>query len=162
MAIDPTAGLIYWANLGNDAISFVKLDGSGVGGQVNISGAASSDPRFLTLLRAPSGAGAPRIHRRGSRAGPVLSCSQGSWAPDLPGSFLYRAPQTFAYQWSRDGAEIAGATHSTYTAFAGGSYTCRVTASNAAGSGPPQTSAPRAVHCRPGPRPCRPGPRRAR
>ena len=45
----------------------------------------------------------------GTAIGSVLSCSQPSWAPDLPGAFLYRAPQALAYRWSRDGADIAGA-----------------------------------------------------
>ncbi|MEA2612089.1 MAG: hypothetical protein QOI52_48, partial [Chloroflexota bacterium] len=143
MAIDPSAGLMYMANLGNDAIPFVNLDGSGVGGQLNISGATSSDPRFLTLLRAPRGTGAPAIGGE-SAIGSVLSCSQGSWAPDLPEAFLYRAPKTFAYQWSRDGTDIVGATTSLYTVFATGEYRCRVTASNEAGP-TSQTSAPRAV-----------------
>jgi hypothetical protein len=65
-------------------------------------------------------------------------------------SFLYRAPQRTAYQWTRNGADIYGATDIYYTAFAPGDYRCRVTASNAAGStaqtstrhtlpGPPET-----------------------
>jgi hypothetical protein len=64
----------------------------------------------------------------------VLSCSLGSWGPDLLGSFLYRAPQSFAYQWSRGGSDIAGAAASSFTADAPGDYRCRVTASNQAGS----------------------------
>ena len=102
MAIDPTAGRIYWGNLGDNAIpiSYANLDGSGGGGQLNVSGAAPSQARFVALLRAPSGAGAPQI-AGGSRVGSVLTCSQGAWAPDLLGSFLYRAPLSVAYQWSR-------------------------------------------------------------
>jgi hypothetical protein len=64
----------------------------------------------------------------------VLSCSTGSWAPDLLGSFLYRVPQSFAYQWTLNGSDIAGATSSSYSAFVPGKYGCRVTASNHAGS----------------------------
>jgi DNA-binding beta-propeller fold protein YncE len=143
VAIDPTEGRIYWANLGNNPpISFANLDGSG-GAPLNTSGATSSAPRFVVLVRAPLGTGAPAISG-GWAVGSMLSCSQGSWAPDLLGAFLYRAPQAFAYQWSRDGADIPGATDSIYTAFADGSYTCRVTASNQAGS-TPQTSAPHTV-----------------
>ena len=40
-------------------------------------------------------------------SGSKLSCSSGSWAPDLPGAFLYRAPQRFAYAWSKNGVPIA-------------------------------------------------------
>ena len=64
----------------------------------------------------------------------MLTCSQGAWAPDLLGAFLYRAPQSFAYQWSRNGAEIGGATDPSYTAYVPGDYRCRVTATNEAGS----------------------------
>lgn len=70
----------------------------------------------------------------------ALSCSQGSWAPDLLGSFLYRAPAGFAFQWSRDGVGLPGASASTLTADEPGSYRCTVTASNFAGS-TSQTSA---------------------
>ncbi len=134
MAIDPTTGRIYWGNLGGDTISYANLDGSGAGGLLNISGATPSDPRFVALFRAPSGAGAPQV-AGGSSPGSVLSCSQGSWAPDLLGAFLYRAPLRFAYQWQRNGADLGGmSTSATYTASAPGSYTCRVTATNQAGS----------------------------
>jgi hypothetical protein len=70
-----------------------------------------------------------------------LSCWRGTWAPDLPGSCVYRAPQSIAYQWRRDGTDISGATSADYTASAAGSYSCRVTATNRAGSAS-QTSAP--------------------
>jgi PKD repeat protein len=62
------------------------------------------------------------------------------WAADLPGSSLYRAPESFAYQWRLGTADIGGATAADYTPTAPGSYTCRVTASNQAGSAS-QTSA---------------------
>jgi len=143
MAIDPLEGRLYWGNLGNDTISFANLDLSGGGGQLDISGTTPDQPRFVALLRAPSGAGAPQI-AGGSIAGSVLTCSQGEWAPDLLGSFFYRAPQRIAYQWSRDGAEIDGATDASYTAAVSGHYRCRVTATNEAGS-TSQTSDPHAV-----------------
>lgn len=79
----------------------------------------------------------------GGHSGPLgqrLSCSRGSWAPDLLGSFLYRAPQSFAYQWRLNGADIGGANAPQYTATTPGSYACRVTATNRAGSAS-QTSA---------------------
>jgi hypothetical protein len=60
-------------------------------------------------------------------AGDELSCSQGTWS----------ASPSFAYQWLRDGAEIAGSTSNTYTVEAGDdgkALQCRVTATNAAGS----------------------------
>ena len=53
---------------------------------------------------------------------------------------LYRAPRTFAYQWSRDGTDIAGATSSRCPAGLARQLSCKVTASNFAGSGGPQIS----------------------
>ena len=62
------------------------------------------------------------------------------WAADQPGSFLYRAPQSFVYQWRLNGTDIGGATAAAYTPNSPGTYTCRVTATNRAGSAA-QTSA---------------------
>jgi hypothetical protein len=137
IAIDPVAGKIYWANGGAnsggvDNLSYANLDGSG-GGTVATSGATVSTPQFPVLLRSPSAAGPPQI-TGGSITGSPLSCSQGSWAPDLLGSFLYRSPSSYAYRWTLDGADIPGATSNSYTATAPGSYGCRVTAINQAGS----------------------------
>jgi DNA-binding beta-propeller fold protein YncE len=151
LAIDPVVGRVYWANLatGNNTISYAKLDGSGGGGQLNLSGGSPNQPRFMALLRAPDGAGALQV-TGGSSLGSVLSCSGASWAPDLLGAHLYRAPRgALVYHWSRDGVDIAGASGTTYTAFAGGDYRCRVTAANAAGSSS-QTSAPHTVSSPPG------------
>ncbi len=64
----------------------------------------------------------------------TLSCSQGSWAGDLLESFLYRAPQRISFQWLRNERPIPGATTSSLVATEVGDYTCRATASNAAGS----------------------------
>jgi hypothetical protein len=94
-------------------------------------------------LKTPVGTGAPAIGG-GSTVGTTLSCSQGSWAADLVGALLYRAPNTFAFQWSVDGREIAGATSAAITAAAAGQYTCRVTGTNRAGSSA-QASAPHRV-----------------
>jgi hypothetical protein len=70
---------------------------------------------------APALSGTPNV-------GQVLTCSQGSWdAEPTP---------TFAYQWLR-GATTIGTNSSTYTlvaADAGQVITCRVTATNSAGS----------------------------
>jgi DNA-binding beta-propeller fold protein YncE len=142
IAIDPAAGRIYWANYGGTSISYANVDGSG-GADLSTTGATTNGPLMPVLLETPDGSGAPAISG-GSAPGSSLSCSQGSWAGDLLESFLYRAPQSFSYQWSLNGTPIAGATSASYTATAQGQYTCTVTATNQAGSAH-QTSAPHAV-----------------
>jgi DNA-binding beta-propeller fold protein YncE len=141
LAVDPTTGRLWWGNLGSNGnpISYVNADGSGGGGLLDTTGATISQARFPALLRAPSGAGAPQITGGASTAS-VLSCSQGAWAPDVLPSFYYRAPQSFAYQWTRDGSAVAGGTAATFKPAKAGSYACQVTATNQAGS-TSQTSA---------------------
>jgi DNA-binding beta-propeller fold protein YncE len=129
VALDPATGRIYWANAFANKISFANLASSDSG---DLSSVASGNG-FPALLRAPSGSGAPTVSG-GSTPGSVLSCSQGTWAPDVASSGFYRAPQGFSYQWLVNGAPIGGAVANSYTAASPGSYSCAVTASNAAGS----------------------------
>lgn len=142
VAVDPAAGRIYWANAAGNKISSAGLGGGG-GFDLPTLTATVDNPGFPSLLRAPAAAGAPTVSGAGA-PGSTLSCSQGAWAPDLLGSFLYRAPATFAYHWLRDGSPISGATQSTFSVDTAGSYACRVTATNHAGSSS-QTSASTAV-----------------
>ena len=135
VAIDPTANKIYWVSWQSGlGVRSGNLDGTGTASTL-FSGESSS--LFVALLRAPMGTAPPAIS---SGVGEELSCSQGSWAPDLLGAFLFRAPRSFVYQWLLGGSEIVGATASTFTPTEPGDYTCRVTASNHAGSAS-QTSA---------------------
>ena len=136
VAIDPAANKIYWANFGSGAIRVGNLNGSGSAADL-FTGQGFAN--FPVLLRAPVGTGAPTISGQ-HKAGEELSCSQGNWAPDLLGAFLFRAPRSFQYQWLKDGTEIGGETDPTFTPTEPGSYACRVTASNRAGSSS-QTSA---------------------
>jgi DNA-binding beta-propeller fold protein YncE len=131
VALDPAAGRIYWANTGG-GIAFAALDGTG-GANLSTAGAQTSFPVFPALLKSPGGTGAPVISG-GANLGSSLSCSTGSWAADAVSEFLYRAPQSFAYQWSVNGADINGATQSSIVATAPGDYRCRVTAENHAGT----------------------------
>jgi DNA-binding beta-propeller fold protein YncE len=139
VALDPAAGKLYWANCNSNTISVANLDGSGGGAQVGTAGTTPACPGFPVIQKAPSGSGAPVI-AGGSASGATLTCSTGSWAPDVIGAFLYQAPQSFAYGWTRDGAAIAGATSSSIFAGSPGRYACTVTAANHAGSSS-QTSA---------------------
>ncbi len=147
VAIDPAAGKIYWANSGigtTDAtsIAWAKLDGSG-GGDLKTTGASVNSATFPVLVESPLGTGAPAI-TGSSAVGSVLTCGAASWAADLPGAFLYRAPQSTAFQWTLAGKDIIGATASTLTAFRPGSYACRAMATNVAGT-TSQTSAAHTV-----------------
>ena len=137
LAFDPTISTLYWGNESNgkevraNALGFVNL--SGAGGGISPVSAPVANPQDPVIIKIPAGAGAPTVSREAkNRAN--LSCSQGSWGADFPGGFVYRAPRTFAYQWSLNGKAVAGATAATFTAKSGGSYTCAVTATNQAGS----------------------------
>jgi hypothetical protein len=131
VAIDPAARRIYWANQVGNSISYANLDGGG-GGNLPAPGATLSGSRSPVLLQAPKGTGAPAV-TGGSRPGSSLTCSPGSWAGDLLGSWLLRAPQALAYSWTRNGEPIAGATGGTLSATRSGQYSCTVSASNPAG-----------------------------
>jgi DNA-binding beta-propeller fold protein YncE len=129
LAIDPGANKIYWATFGPGVIRVGNLDGTGAS---TLFGGENSS-LFAALLRAPAGTGLPTISG-GGNVGETLTCSQGSWAPDLLGAFLFRAPRSFAYQWRSDGSDIVGANSSQFTPAGPGAYSCRVTATNHAGS----------------------------
>jgi DNA-binding beta-propeller fold protein YncE len=132
------AGRVYWANFEDGKICGAPLDGSG---PVDILyGGANRGvdwPSFVAVLQAPVAASPPAI----SLVGQSLRCSRGTWSRDVVGARLYHSPESFRFQWALNGADIAGATLSAYTPSAAGSYTCRVTATNPAGS-TPQTSTP--------------------
>src|SRR5581483_86895 len=106
-----------------------------------------TDPWMLALLHVPLGTGAPQVSGVGA-IGQALRCTPGSWASDLLGAFLYRAPQSLAYQWTLNGSPIAGATGSSVLVSSPGDYRCAQIASNAAGS-TTQTSAPVTVSAPP-------------
>jgi DNA-binding beta-propeller fold protein YncE len=147
-ALDPAAGRIYWANISANTISYANLDGTG-GADLATSGATTDFPVFPALLESPVGTGVPAVGG-GASVGSTLSCSQGSWAPDLLSEFLYRAPASFAFQWGRAGADISGANQSSITASTPGEYRCTVTATNFAGS-TAQRSSPFTVSAPPAP-----------
>jgi hypothetical protein len=136
IAIDPTAGKVYWADQSSGTIRVGNLDGSGAPLTL-YSGEGA--PQYLALLVTPAAVSAP-VTAGGPRLGSLLTCSQGQWAADVPGAFLYLAPRFFAYQWNVDGHPIAGANTNGYTAAVAGAYTCAVSAANAAGASA-QTSA---------------------
>jgi hypothetical protein len=133
VALDPPHNRIYWTSSGANTVSSASLDGSGGGSDLNTTGATLNGPTFPALLRAPAAAGPPVVSGAGG-LGAALSCSAGQWEADLPGAFLSRAPQTLSYTWQLGANDIPGAGAASFTPTQPGSYTCRVTAVNAAGS----------------------------
>jgi hypothetical protein len=136
LALDPTIGRLYLGNYSNsetrtNAIGFVNLAGGG--GGITPAAAPVDGPQDPLILKSPSGTGAPTVTVSSSNPA-ALSCSEGSWAADYPGSFVYQAPRSLGYQWLLNGASIAGATSNTLTATAAGAYTCSVTATNQTGT----------------------------
>ena len=130
LALDPGTGTLYWSDYQHGTIRMGNADGTGTP-QTLFTG--ETDPWFVALLRSPAGTSAPQVSGGGTPGSP-LSCSQGSWAGDVLSMFFYRAPRTFAYQWSVNGAVITGATGISYTPTVPGTYSCQVTATNQAGS----------------------------
>src|SRR5205823_1940380 len=129
VAIDTLAGRIYWASFGGGGkISFANRNGSG-GRDLIIAPATTDGPSYPVLLEAPRPAAAPAITGKGS----TLTCSTGSWAPDLVESFLYRAPRSFAYRWSRDGIPLTGVSGNVLKTSSAGEYQCEAAAVNQVG-----------------------------
>jgi DNA-binding beta-propeller fold protein YncE len=136
LALDPALGKLYWANYGTEekrtgAFGIALLAGGS--GVISPQTAPVNGPQDPVILKSPSGTGAPTVSRD-SEERSTLSCSIGAWAPDHPGSFVYQAPRTFAYQWKRDGVALAGEVASTFAAQSPGTYGCVVTATNQTGS----------------------------
>ncbi len=134
-AIDPTASppKIYWAGWQSGAgIQSGNLDP--IGGPTPLfSGEGNS--LFTAVLKAPAPADPAEPPEISEGFGGQLTCSQGSWAPDLLGAFLYRAPAEFDFQWQKVGdGDIPGEMASTFMPTDPGDYTCTVTATNQAGS----------------------------
>jgi hypothetical protein len=102
----------------------------------NTGGTTSATSNALSPVNAsPVVSVAPSISGT-TTAGQVLSVSNGTWLG-------YPASYSYAYQWKEDGANISGATSSTYTlqtAQAAKTITCTVTATNSTGSTPATTS----------------------
>ena len=139
-AVDPTANKIYWASwTSNFGIRSGNLNGTGLSTLFGGEGASL----FTAVLKKPVNTGRPNISG-GAKVGKEMTCQNGTWAPDLLGAFLYRAPASFGnYQWQKDGSPIA--TGQTFTPSLAGDYTCTLTATNQAGSTPSQTSSVKKV-----------------
>jgi len=98
---------------------------------------AESSNSFKIPGRPPKNTALPTV-KGVYEVGKTLTCSEGSWEGSQP--------LTFKYQWLRNGAELGGATVSTYLVKAadeGQLISCRVSASNSAGG--PVTATSKAV-----------------
>ncbi|HSC20563.1 MAG TPA: hypothetical protein VLC07_02445 [Solirubrobacterales bacterium] len=138
LSLDPGNGKALWSNYGNGeeragVFGTANYLPGGGGGSIDVATAPVAGPQDPQLLKSPTGTSAPAVTRDASHPA-TLACSTGSWAPDYPGSFVYQAPQSYGYQWALNGVAITGATSSTFTASAPGSYTCTVTGTNVTGS----------------------------
>lgn len=136
LALDPSLNRLYWGNESNgkeraNAIGFVGTDGLG-GGGISVATAPVESPQDPVILKSPTGTGAPAI-TRSPKLPAELTCSTGGWGADYPGSFVYQAPRSLAYQWTRNGA-VLGSGPNVITATAPGSYACTVTATNQTGT----------------------------
>ncbi len=123
----------------------------------NAGGAAVGDSARSVIRSEPpvntaSLANVPQVTVEGGGSavvGSILKCANGTWTPASP------AP-AFTYQWLRSGAEIAGATASTYTtigADGGTAIQCKVTATAASGAAGAAVSANAVVAPVPNPTP---------
>jgi hypothetical protein len=187
LALDPEAKRIYWTNQATNGISFANLDGTGGGGNLSLHGAPADGPAFAALLASPrpTGAGGPLLIGPPPQYGSRLVCNPTvpPWADDAGGASFFQAPTSRLYSWQRDGSDIPGAT-GTYpgsfpidlTPTVTGSYTCRATVANQAGTAvltsfpvavvvappakPPRLSRLAMKHRRFAPRSARPNPKR--
>lgn len=103
------------------------------GGNVPNATIAAAIDDVIGVAHAPAPVYAPQVSGTAT-VGSTLSCTMGIWDG---------APTSYAYQWLRDGANIAGATAATYVLQAADSkhgVSCRVTATNATGTGPGSVS----------------------
>jgi hypothetical protein len=146
LAIDPAAGKIYWGDWMNGNIRVGSLNGAAAAPAQSLD-TGETNPWYVALLRVPLGTGAPQVSGGGG-VGQSLSCAPGTWAADFLSGFLYRAPQSLAYQWTLGGVPIAGATSNSLVVSSSGEYRCEEIATNSAGS-TTQTSAPITISAAP-------------
>jgi DNA-binding beta-propeller fold protein YncE len=134
LSFDPTSGRFIWANYGTEEVAanaFGTANLSAVGSSsIAVATTPVNGPQDPLVLKSPSGTGAPTLTKQVT----ALSCSQGGWSQDYPGSYVWSAPLSYSYQWSLNGQAISGANGTSLTATSPGSYNCTVTGTNRQGS----------------------------
>jgi hypothetical protein len=94
----------------------------------NSAGSADEESNAITVTEAPANTAAPSVSGAAEK-GSTLTCSTGTWT-GTPAPAL-------AIQWLRNGAPIAGQTGADYVTAAddvGANVSCRITATNSAGT----------------------------
>jgi len=122
--VAPAAG--WKSKFGNDLILLVN---AGKAGGLNNNQIISAIDDAAGVAHIPAVVDTPYAWSNGVIVGSVCNVTNGNWTG---------APTSYAYQWTRDGTNIAGATAATYTLAAadvpGHGIACVVTATNATGS----------------------------
>jgi hypothetical protein len=133
LAFDSVADKFFWANQNADEEPGNAIGTSTLFGHLRMIEAFPvapiHSPVFASVLKEPEALVEPQI----SAFGATLGCSLGEWQGDHPGASVFAAPTSYGYQWRKSSTPIPGATASSYAATEDGSYTCVVTAKNAAG-----------------------------
>jgi hypothetical protein len=134
LAFDVAQNKFYWGN------SEIEEEPKTAIGTATVFGSAGTlevfpeapihTPVFAAILKEPVAIAEPQL---AVVTGTTLSCSLGEWEGDHPGASVYAAPTAYLYQWRRSSTPIPEAVESTYTVTENGSYSCQVTAENAAG-----------------------------
>jgi DNA-binding beta-propeller fold protein YncE len=133
LAIDTAAGRIYWTNENNGTFASAALDGSAPSFFDTTGATKTYETRAPSLFKTPEATAGTTIGG-GATLGSTLTCKPGTWAADQPETFLYRAPQSTATSWTLNGSTVNGAAGQTLSATQPGTYACRSTATNGAGS----------------------------
>ncbi len=134
LAFDLADNKFYWANSNANEEPTIAIGTATVFGNAAtmkvFPEAPIHTPVFPAVLKAPISNADPQL---AAVTATTLSCSLGEWEGDHPGASVYAAPTTYGYQWRKSSTSIPGATGSTYAVTENGSYSCQVTAENAAG-----------------------------
>jgi hypothetical protein len=129
------AGLVAGSPLNSRFTNDVLLTvNKGKAGNLTATAMSNAITAGLSLFNPPVNTAAPAVTGTAT-VGSTLTCTNGTWS---------YVPTTYTYQWLRGGAQIAGATFSTYVLVAadsGRSVLCQVTATNTAGSTPVNSNA---------------------
>jgi hypothetical protein len=131
VVVDTAERRMYWVDVAAATVNSAPLDGSG---PIETLYTVQTNVRGAIFIGDPVPVSPPQASPASGGIGTELACTTGTWAPERPTTQAFRPPPTgFAYQWQRDGADIPGATASTFTPSAPGSHRCVVTGDNGYG-----------------------------